>query len=118
MKKVLVILLTFFTLSSITDAHNIWQPTEVVYEGVPRMVMSGASNSGKFVEISYNINYAGFVEIHLFNGEGKKVWIKGQVIEETGDHKFRVPTKPLKSGQNYSFILMYKGKEHPGTFSI
>jgi hypothetical protein len=82
----------------------------------PRLYITGSSVQDQYVEISYDITYAGFTEIHLFNNEGEKLWIKGKVDREIGSHALRIPTKPLQSGERYEFILMYKGREYPGSF--
>ena len=82
----------------------------------PRLYINETNVNSQFVEIQYDINYGGFIEMHLFNEEGKKVWIYGMVQDKMGSYIFKVPTKPLLSGERYTFHLRYKGEEYNGSF--
>jgi hypothetical protein len=85
----------------------------------PRLYYKGSAfmQNKEAMLIRYEVNTPGFVELHLFNAEGKKVWIKGKVSEKLDSEEFiPVPVKPLESGKRYSFILKYKGKEYSGNF--
>ncbi|MDX2248528.1 MAG: hypothetical protein SF052_17215 [Bacteroidia bacterium] len=82
----------------------------------PRLYITKLEQKPEFVEIAYEITMAGFVELHLFDPEGKKVWIKGRVTDRIGVDKILVPRSPLKSGQRYTYFLRYKGKDYSGSF--
>ena len=69
-----------------------------------------------YVYITYELNYPGFVELHLTNPEGKKVWITGSVADQSGSHSIRISRMPMEKGKRYSFILKYKGKDYSGSF--
>lgn len=70
----------------------------------------------KFVGLQYEISNPGYVELHLMDRDRKEIWVKGTVHDEKGLHWFRIPRKPLKAGERYSFILKYKGKDYRGSF--
>ncbi|MEZ4825964.1 MAG: hypothetical protein R3C61_06675 [Bacteroidia bacterium] len=82
----------------------------------PRLYITKLEQKPEFVEITYEITMAGFVELHLFDPDGKKVWIKGRVTDRIGVDKILIPRSPLKSGQRYTYFLRYKGKDHSGSF--
>jgi hypothetical protein len=78
--------------------------------------VESTTNKGAFVEINYDINFPGFVQLYLFNAEKEQIWIKGNVTDRIGKGFFRISTTPLKTGERYSFILKYKGKDYTGSF--
>lgn len=82
----------------------------------PSLYINATNPNSSFVEIEYDINYGGFIELHLIDESGKKVWIHGVVNDKLGTYKLRIPTKPLKSGERYSFYLRYKGKKYDSSF--
>ncbi|MEM6263423.1 MAG: hypothetical protein AAGI38_13000 [Bacteroidota bacterium] len=82
----------------------------------PRLYINNTTQNDKYVLINYEITYGGYVEIHLFDTEGQKIWIHGQVAEKIGDHTFRIPVKPLKPGSRYTYFFRYKGEEYSGSF--
>lgn len=82
----------------------------------PKLYIKSETVRNDYVEIVYEVTFEGFVELHLFNPDGKKIWIKGKVTDRTGLDKIRVPRGPLKDGERYSFTLKYKGKEYEGRF--
>ncbi|MDX2282832.1 MAG: hypothetical protein NW241_01660 [Bacteroidia bacterium] len=82
----------------------------------PRLYLMGSARKGEFVEVQYEITNPGFVELHLFDAEGKKLWIRGKVTDRAGQDYIQIPTKPLETGKRYSFILKYKGQEYSGSF--
>lgn len=82
----------------------------------PRLYINDVSVGSDQVSINYDITFGGFVEIHLFDESGKKVWINGVVNNRVGTYTFRVPGKPLKPGQRYTFFFRYKGAEYHGSF--
>ena len=69
-----------------------------------------------YVAITYELNYPGFVELHLVNPEGKKVWIRGSVADNAGSHTIKISRKPMEAGKRYSFSLKYKGRDYSGSF--
>lgn len=87
-----------------------------MWDNEPRLFISETKVHEQHVSIKYEINYPGFVELHLMNPEGKKIWIKGQVEDEAGIHEFRIARAPMEEGKRYSYILKYKGKERSGSF--
>ncbi len=82
----------------------------------PRLYAESPVNKGEYVEIVYDINFPGFVQLCLFNEEKEQIWIKGRVTDRVGKDYFRISTNPLKAGARYTFILKYKGKDYPGSF--
>ncbi|MEM6767256.1 MAG: hypothetical protein AAF824_20680 [Bacteroidota bacterium] len=90
----------------------------------PRLHISKIKVHESFVQIDYEITFGGFVELHLFNSLGEKIWVKGKV-DDSADTKvddepktyiFRVSRKPLELDKRYSFILKYKGRDYSGSF--
>lgn len=110
MKKVISLLLLIGTLGFATAAF-----AQVAGSTQARLFIKSTENRGDFVEIVYEINFPGFVELHLSDSKGEKLWIKGTVTDHKGFGKVRVPTKPLEPGKYYPFILKYKGKDYKGT---
>lgn len=82
----------------------------------PKLYIKSETVHNNYVEIVYEVNIEGFVELHLFNPEGKKIWIKGKVTDREGLDKIRVSRKPLETGQRYTYTLKYKGKDYEGRF--
>ncbi|MEM7367342.1 MAG: hypothetical protein AAF587_02005 [Bacteroidota bacterium] len=82
----------------------------------PKLYIKSETVRNEFVEIVYEVTFEGFVELHLFNPDGKKIWIKGKVTDRQGLDKIRIPRKPLNDGERYTFKLKYKGKEYEGRF--
>lgn len=84
----------------------------------PRLYIKASSLNGDYMEINYDINAPGFVELHLFNPDKKKVWIKGRVSNRSGVDLIKIPKKGLKVSGRYTYILKYKGKDYSGSFSV
>jgi len=82
----------------------------------PRLYINQTNVASDSVRINYEINYGGYVELHLFDDDGKKVWINGNVKRRLGRYIFRVPARPLKAEMRYTFFLRYKGEEYHGSF--
>ncbi|MEO1447938.1 MAG: hypothetical protein AAFV07_00325 [Bacteroidota bacterium] len=82
----------------------------------PRLYITATDQKPDYVEIKYEITLAGFVELHLFSPNGKKLWIKGRVTDRKGVDYIRIPKKPLKAGDRYTFVLKYKGKDYSSSF--
>lgn len=106
MKKFL--LLTLLGLLSLGFIH--------AQHSAPRLYINNTRVLPKKVEVDYDITYGGFVEIHLFDQDNKKVWIKGKVCKKLGPYTFTIPSKSLKSGERYSYYFRYKGEEYQGSF--
>ena len=92
-------------------------PESLLSNKAPRLYMKGTATQADYVEITYEVTFEGFVELHLFNREGKKIWIHGKVTDRAGVDRIRVPRKPLEPGQSYTFTLKYKGKDYNGRFT-
>jgi len=86
-------------------------------ESIDNLYLTGTSSTSSHVIITYDITFAGFVELHLFDAAGKKVWIHGIAEKEIGSHEMHVPAKNMKHGEPYKFILKYKGQDHKGDFT-
>lgn len=82
---------------------------------VPKLYMGSTSQNGTNIEVAYEITVPGFVELHLIDPAGKKIWIKG-FVKQKGNHVFKIPTEPMKKNEKYEFLLKYKGKEEKGWF--
>jgi hypothetical protein len=82
----------------------------------PRLYINNTTVTENTVNIDYDITYGGFVEIHLFDQDNKKIWINGVVNKKLGSYTFRIPTKPLKAGERYTYFFRYKGEEYSGSF--
>ncbi|MFK7973188.1 MAG: hypothetical protein AB8F95_22660 [Bacteroidia bacterium] len=82
----------------------------------PRLYINQTNMSSQFVTIDFDINYGGYIEMHLFDEDGKKIWIYGVVKDKMGKHSFKIPTKPLRTGERYSYHFRYKGEEYNGSF--
>jgi hypothetical protein len=82
----------------------------------PRLYVNSPENASDYVQVNYEVNMPGFVELHLFSPEGDKLWIKGKVTDRIGMDYIKVPKSPLKAGARYTFILKFKGKDYKGTF--
>jgi hypothetical protein len=82
----------------------------------PRLYINQTNVSSDSVRINYEINYGGYVELHLFDEDGKKIWINGNVKRRLGQYVFRIPSRPLKADMRYTFFLKYKGEEYHGSF--
>lgn len=81
----------------------------------PKLYMGSSSQSGTNIEVPYEITVPGFVELHLIDPSGKKIWIKG-VVKPKGNHVFKIPVEPMKKNEKYEFILKYKGTEEKSWF--
>ena len=82
----------------------------------PRLYITNTASKADYVEITYEINIEGFVELHLFDQNGKKIWIRGRVTDRKGVDSIKIGKKPLKKGDRYTFVLKYKGKDYNGSF--
>jgi hypothetical protein len=83
----------------------------------PRLYMGTTKKTPEYVELNYEITVPGFVELHLFDPDGTKVWIKGRVTDRVGFDKIRIPAKGLKrSGERYTYFLRYKGEDYESSF--
>jgi len=84
----------------------------------PRLYIRDTKQPSGFMRIQYEINYPGFVELHLFKNEWiadesrfekKLLLIRGKVTDRAGADYISFPTEPLEPGERYPFELHYKG---------
>jgi hypothetical protein len=114
MKKVLflcVLPVLFLLLSS----RGYGQVAE--YYEAPKLYLGSANLVGKMMEVGYEITTPGYVELHLIDANGKKVWIKGQVRNKKVTYTFKIPTEPMTKNMRYEYLLRFKGKEEKSFFS-
>ena len=69
------------------------------------------------VDIGYEINYPGFLEFHLFDNDGKRIFLTS-MVKEKGKHAMRLKKKKLASSKTYSYYFIYKGKQYHGSFKV
>ena len=89
MKKILFLLLLCVGIAPITIQL---QAQVSDYYEAPRLYLGQVNANGDLMEINYEITTAGYVEIHLIDPKGKKVWIKGQVRSKKGSYAFKIPS--------------------------
>ena len=71
---------------------------------------------GSTVKLGYEIPYPGYIEFHLFDAEGKKLWAN-YGVQDKGEHFQSVRRDKLEDGVTYRFEFWYKGKPYPGKFT-
>lgn len=104
----------FITFLFLAFAHiSFAQLSEYYIE--PKLYMGSTTQNGTNMEVAYEITVPGFVELHLIDPSGKKIWIKG-FVKDKGNHVFKIPVEPMKKNEKYEFILKYKGKEEKNYF--
>ncbi len=86
------------------------------YYEEPRMYIGSVSANGEFVEVNYDINTAGYAELHLIDAKGQKIWIKGQLRSKKGQYMFKIPVEPMAKNEKYDIIIKFKGKEEKSYF--
>jgi hypothetical protein len=69
------------------------------------------------VKLGYEIPYPGYIEFHLFDGKGEKIWAD-YGVREKGEHYQSLKRDKLEAGTKYQFEFWYKGKPYPGSFSL
>ncbi|MEO0473531.1 MAG: hypothetical protein AAF206_28215 [Bacteroidota bacterium] len=109
MRKKQAFFLTIFMLVSLFIPHLLNADTASVE---PRLYINSTTSKAEYVEIIYEITMPGFVELHLFDKDDEKLWIKGKVTDRVGSDYIRIPKKPLKIGERYKIVLKYKGKDY------
>lgn len=72
--------------------------------------------SGNSVKLGYEIPYPGYIEFHLYDAAGTKVWVD-YGVREKGKHVQALNRTKLQGGQTYSYQFWYKGKPYEGKFS-
>ena len=93
-----------------------WGIFQVAAQVSPRLYINNTRVADKYIEIDYDITFGGFVELHLFDENDKKIWIHGEVNKKLGSYTFRIPAKPLTPGVRYTYYFLYKGEEYHGSF--
>ncbi|MBX7240908.1 MAG: hypothetical protein K1X92_04105 [Bacteroidia bacterium] len=86
------------------------------YYEEPRMYIGSVNPSGEFMEVNYDINTAGYVELHLIDSKGQKLWIKGQLRSKKGQYTFKIPLEPMAKNEKYDVLIKFKGKEEKSYF--
>lgn len=81
------------------------------------LYLSAASIEANLVDISYEINYPGFLEFHLFDNDGKQIFLTS-MVKNKGKHAMRLKKHKLISSETYSYYFIYKGKEYHGSFTV
>lgn len=117
MSLLLTILLSFtFNANNVPNAAP-----EVVTENnkAPAITlhMEDPLISGETVKIGYKIPYPGYIEFHLFDNTGEKIWVTA-AVREKGEHYQALNKGKLAAGQTYAFDIWYKGKKYSGSFTI
>ncbi|MEZ4684685.1 MAG: hypothetical protein R3B47_01010 [Bacteroidia bacterium] len=86
--------------------------------------------SPEFVEIDFDVNYGGFIEIHLFDEDGKKVWIYGRVFDKSGKYLFKnshpaapeqvsaIPITCAIREKSIMAVFMRPDTDGPGSFAF
>lgn len=73
--------------------------------------------SGNSIKLGYEIPYAGYIEFHLFDAAGTKIWVD-YGVREKGEHVQALRVDKLTAGQSYKYEFWYKGKPYPGKFNV
>jgi hypothetical protein len=72
--------------------------------------------SGNSVKLGYEIPYPGYIEFHLFQEDGERIW-QNFGVREKGEHYQAVRLDKLTSGAVYHYEFWYKGKPYKGKFT-
>ena len=72
--------------------------------------------SGNSVKLGYEIPYAGYIEFHLFDAAGVKIWVD-YGVREKGEHYQALRKDKLLEGKIYNYQFWYKGKPYEGKFT-
>lgn len=82
----------------------------------PKLYVNSPQSRPDHIRIQYEVNMPGFVELHLFDKEDNKIWIKGKVTDRVGLDFIAIPKGPLVVGDRYSIVLKFKGKDYKSSF--
>lgn len=72
--------------------------------------------SGNSIKLGYEIPYPGYIEFHLFDPDGNKIW-QNFGVKEKGEHVQALRRDKMDAGATYSFEFWYKGERYPGKFT-
>ena len=72
--------------------------------------------SGNSIKLGYEIPYPGYIEFHLFNPDGEKIW-QSFGVKPKGEHYQALRRDKMEPGATYTFEFRYKGKPYPGKFT-
>jgi hypothetical protein len=109
---------TILTLTLLLALGGLRAQTYSDREDPPRLYIKGTEERSGYMGIQYEINFPGFVELHLFKNEWikeenrydkKLLLIRGNVTDRAGLDYISFPVEPLESGERYPFELHYKG---------
>lgn len=109
-------ILFFLLCTGIITGFTCAQAQVSDYYEEPRLYLGSISTNGNFVEVNYDINVAGYVELHLIDPKGQKIWIKGQLRNKKGQYLFKIPTEPMTKNEKYNILVRFKGKEEKSNF--
>lgn len=109
MKSLLILALLSWT--------SLTKTIDLAWSEPPRLYINQTKVGDRYIEIHYEINFGGYVELNLKNNEGEMIWEKGVVVDNKGKHIFRIIRKPMTEGDYYSYTLQYKGREYYGSFT-
>lgn len=89
-----------------------------ISKGSPEIVLHlmPAQVTESSVKLGYEIPYAGYIEFHLFDASGTKVWVD-YGVREKGKYFQSLRKDKLTSGAQYSYQFWYKGKPYDGKFT-
>lgn len=89
-----------------------------ISKGSPEISLSllPAIPSDNAVKLGYVIPYAGYIEFHLFDAKGTKIWVD-YYVREKGTYYQSLRKDKLTAGQQYSYQFWYKGKPYEGKFT-
>ena len=72
--------------------------------------------SGASIKLGYEIPYPGYIEFHLFDPEGNKIW-QNFGVKAKGEHYQALNREKMEPGATYTYEFWYKGKPYPGKFT-
>lgn len=115
-----LILFILFTINiQANNVPNIAMSSTGISKGSPEIVlhMKPPIVTGSGVELGYEIPYPGYIEFHLFNGAGEKIWVN-YGVREKGENYQSLRRDKLTAGETYQYEFWYKGKPYKGKFSV
>lgn len=71
--------------------------------------------SGETIKIDYTIPFEGYLEVYILNMKGKRLGTAA-FIKPKGRHVARLSRKSLRPGEQYIWLMVYKGGEYTGSF--
>lgn len=124
--KSLLLTLALALLTSAVCAQSSPSPYRTSTQA-PRIYVKSTEQRSGYLGIQYEINFPGFVELHLYKNEWiaeegrfekKLLLIRGKVTDRAGVDYISFPVAPLEAGERYPFELHYKGDTISRSVSI